>query len=245
MSKETFYFSHDYNARNDIKIKKLISKHGYLGYGIFWAIIEELYNNANALPTDYDCIAFDMRSDKNVIESIVTEFELFEVSDKTFKSLSVERRLTARNEKSENARLSALARWGKKGSDANALPPNSDPNAIKERKVKERKVKKIKGEFIPPTLDEVKAYFIEKGYKVEAAVKAWNYYEAGDWKDGKGSKVANWKQKMNGVWFKDENKADPQLFAQTIFTDRNNKPEGEWTWFADEGCWKPKGKLVL
>ena len=39
--KNTFYFSHDYNARNDIKIKKLIAKHGYLGYGIFWAIIED------------------------------------------------------------------------------------------------------------------------------------------------------------------------------------------------------------
>ena len=44
MAKETFYFSHDYNARNDIKIKKLILKHGFCGYGIFWAIIEDLYN---------------------------------------------------------------------------------------------------------------------------------------------------------------------------------------------------------
>ena len=52
MNKETFYFSHDYNSRNDVKIKKLLSKHGLLGYGIFWAIIEELYNNTNVLPLD-------------------------------------------------------------------------------------------------------------------------------------------------------------------------------------------------
>ena len=59
MSKDTFYFSHDYNVRNDIKIKKLINKHGFLGYGLFWAIIEDLYNNTNVLPMDYECIAFD------------------------------------------------------------------------------------------------------------------------------------------------------------------------------------------
>ena len=61
MSKETFYFSHDYNARNDIKIKRLIVAHGYEGYGIFWALIEDLYQNANALPLDFDCIAYDLR----------------------------------------------------------------------------------------------------------------------------------------------------------------------------------------
>ena len=52
MSKQSFYFSHDYNTRADIKIKKLIVKHGYEGYGIFWALIEALYQNENALPLD-------------------------------------------------------------------------------------------------------------------------------------------------------------------------------------------------
>ena len=32
MSKEPFYFLHNYNARNDIKIKRLIVKYGYEGY---------------------------------------------------------------------------------------------------------------------------------------------------------------------------------------------------------------------
>lgn len=64
----------------------------------------------------------------------------------------------------------------------------------------------------PPTLQEVKDYFVEKGYTEQSAEKAWNYYNAslGDngrvWKDGKGQTVKNWKQKMQAVWFKDENK---------------------------------------
>ena len=138
MSKETFYFSHDYNARNDIKIKRLIVKHGYEGYGIFWALIEDLYQNANAMPLDYDCIAYDFRVDSYMIESIINDFDLFEVNDDTFGSLSVQRRLNKRNEKSRKARESAMKRWGR---DAKALNKKCEGNAIKESKVKESKVK--------------------------------------------------------------------------------------------------------
>jgi hypothetical protein len=60
--------------------------------------------------------------------------------------------------------------------------------------------------FTPPTIDDVKQYFNEKGYTEESAIRAFNYYEAGDWSDGRGNKVKSWKQKMVGVWFKPENK---------------------------------------
>lgn len=70
--------------------------------------------------------------------------------------------------------------------------------------IKERKEKKII--FIAPTLNEVENYFIENGYTKEAAIKAFNYYAENDWKDSKNNKVKNWKQKMQGVWFKEENK---------------------------------------
>jgi hypothetical protein len=141
MNKDTFYFSHDYNTRNDSKIKKLLFKHGYQGYGIFWAIIEDLYNNANALPTDYDSIAYDLRTDKNIVESVIKDFDLFVFNDGFFGSISVQKRLDERDSKSEKARESARYRWSKKIDDANALPMQSDSNAIKERKVKEKKVK--------------------------------------------------------------------------------------------------------
>jgi hypothetical protein len=132
--KDTFYFTHDYNARCDDKIKMLIRKHGMIGYGIFWAIIEDLYNNANALRTDYEGIAYELRTDEITIKSIITEFELFTIDNGLFGSLSVQRRLEERNEKSLKAKKSAFKRWNK---DANALPTQSDSNAIKERKGKE------------------------------------------------------------------------------------------------------------
>ena len=144
MSKDTFYFSHDYNTRNDQKIKKLISKHGYFGYCLFWAIVEDLYNNANALQLDYDIIAYDLRTTNELVKSIINDFELFVINDGIFGSMSVQKRLDERDAKSKKASESARYRWDKNKSDANALPTQSDSNAIKEKKVKEIKGKEIK-----------------------------------------------------------------------------------------------------
>ena len=76
---------------------------------------------------------------------------------------------------------------------------NEDINKDENNKGKPKKEK-----FAPPSLDEVDKFFKEHGYT--NADKAWNYYNDGDWKDSKGNQVANWKQKMRMVWFKDENK---------------------------------------
>lgn len=213
MSKDTFYFSHDYNTRSDSKIKKLMSIHGWLGYGIFWAIIEDLYQNANALPLHYDSIAYDMRTTPDIIKSIVLDFELFVINGDFFSSKSVQERLDKRNSKSIKAKESAEKRWNKYERNANALPTQSDSNAIKESKVKENKVKenkvkesKIKKkEFIIPAISEVATFFEENGYTIQAAEKAFNYYADGNWTDRDGKQVVNWKQKMRANWFKPEN----------------------------------------
>jgi hypothetical protein len=63
-----------------------------------------------------------------------------------------------------------------------------------------------------PFLEEVISYFNENNYTTESATKAFNYYHP-EWKDSQGKRVLNWKQKMRGVWFKDENliKGDEDL----------------------------------
>jgi hypothetical protein len=146
MAKETFYFSHDYNARSDEKIKRLIRKHGLLGYGVFWSIIEDLYNNANALLLDYEGISFELRVDENIVKSILNDFDLFVFDGNYFGSLSVQKRIDERNERSKRASETANKRWNKMKthceSDANALQEICEGNAIKERKGKE--INKIK-----------------------------------------------------------------------------------------------------
>lgn len=47
MAKDSFWFKHDYNARNDEKILELLSEHGAEAYGIYWMIVETMAENDN------------------------------------------------------------------------------------------------------------------------------------------------------------------------------------------------------
>lgn len=110
--KDTFYFSHDYNTRNDIKIKKLIQKHGMCGYGLFWSIVEDLYQNDNRIPLEYDTLSFEYRVNEEMVKSILHDFNLFVFDNNYFGSMSIEKRIDERDKRSNKARESAKARWG-------------------------------------------------------------------------------------------------------------------------------------
>lgn len=211
MSKDTFYFSHDYNARNDVKIKKLMLKHGMLGYGIFWAIIEDLYNNTNVLQLNYECIAYDLRVNENIVKSIINDFGLFEICEDEFGSKSVERRLDERNAKSVKARESVLKRWSK---NTNVLPTNYDSNTIKESKgneikennIEERKLKfahtlePFKSKYGRDLLNQFYKYWtqpnksntkfkqeLEKTWELSYRLETWSSREKGSFKSEKES----------------------------------------------------------
>jgi hypothetical protein len=89
---------------------------------------------------DYEGIAYDLRSDSDLVASVVNDFDLFIFNGDYFGSNSVQERLEQRNDKSAKARKSASYRW----ENANALQTQSDSNAKKERKGKEIKGKEIK-----------------------------------------------------------------------------------------------------
>lgn len=68
----------------------------------------------------------------------------------------------------------------------------------------DRKTRKASAITIP-SLDDVVSYFKDKGYKEDAAKKAWAYYDAAGWRDSRGKPVKSWKQKMIAVWMQPEN----------------------------------------
>jgi len=80
--------------------------------------------------------------------------------------------------------------------DISETEANKNKNKNKNENKKENENKKKN--FEPPTLEEVKAWFIENGSTAEAGAKAWQYYTDGNWCDSKGSPVKNWRQKMRG-----------------------------------------------
>jgi len=153
MIKKTFYFGHDYNARSDEKIIKLISKEGWEGYGIYWAIIEKLYEAGGYLDEDYECIAFDLRTNCDRIATVIKNYNLFEVANKKISSKSVLARLRHTFGISEKNRQNAKIGWDKrKKGVATALRPHTSRNAIKEMKGNEIKENK---NTLSPAGDEV------------------------------------------------------------------------------------------
>jgi len=152
MAKNTsYYFSHDYNSRSDQKIKALLVKHGMAGYGIFWAIIEELYNNSNELRTYYDSIAYDLRVDVDLVKSVINDFDLFVFEGDYFGSKSVESRLIERQDKSKKASQSVTKRWEMVRMNNERITNVSKSDTIKERKGKEiKESKEIKEQLFLP-----------------------------------------------------------------------------------------------
>lgn len=66
-----------------------------------------------------------------------------------------------------------------------------DKDKEKEKNVIGQKRKR----FVPPTLDEVRAYCQERKNNVDPK-KFYDYFTASDWHDSKGKKVQSWKQKV-------------------------------------------------
>ncbi len=135
--KDTFYFSHDQNARGDIKCVRLIREMKWEGYGIYWALIEMLYESKGKIEADFDLIAYDLRANPETVKKIVTGFDLFYRKGKIIGSHSVDRRLEDRQARVESARASANARWG----NPDAMRSHSGGNARNEVKKESKETK--------------------------------------------------------------------------------------------------------
>lgn len=212
MAKKTFFFPHDANARNDEKILAIRMKHGMEGYGIYFAIIEKLLESTDyTLLKDYNMVAFELRASAEKVKSVIEDFGLFEFTEcgKLFYSKSLIDRMKSLEEKrearSKAGKKGAESRWGNKDKMANAI--TNDSNAItmpsvkiaEKSKVKESKVKKKKDivktiskkNFVPPTLEEVRQYCLERGNGINPE-QFIDHYQANGWMRGK-NKIKDWR----------------------------------------------------
>ena len=201
--KTKFYFQHDEVASLDEKIIDLRADLGWEGYGLFWALIEWLHREGGHLEYKPKRMAVYLNTTPEVIEALCRDFDLFDITDDMISSKRLCRQLEYREALSKKRRTA-----GKKGAEARKSSAHAeqllpDTPALATGKKRERKEKK---KFTPPLESEVIDYFLENGFRADVAKRAFQYYEANDWKDGTGKQVRAWKQKMVGVWFKDEHR---------------------------------------
>ena len=82
------------------------------------------------------------------------------------------------------------------GNDDNVPPiPDSKPDGKPNRKPNKKREKRTAKPFVPPTLEEVKAYCEKRGNKVDAQF-FFDFFDASGWIDSKGNPVHSWKQKV-------------------------------------------------
>lgn len=111
-TKDSYYFSHDSDARNDIKMIKLRRELGLEGYGIFWCLIEMLRASPNYRISlaAVDDIGFELKTTSDKVEQVINSYDLFNIEKGCFFS---ERLCNAMGV--YNQRKQSLSEAGKKG----------------------------------------------------------------------------------------------------------------------------------
>ncbi len=90
---------------------------------------------------------------------------------------------------------------------------------IKECNNKIININKTK-KFVPPTLEEIKNYCLERSNDVDPQ-RFYDYYNAGGWIDSKGKPIKNWKQKIIAVWEKKSESNKPAENKKIVSKQEN------------------------
>ncbi len=175
-----------------------------------------------------DKISFNsMVGNHEIVKSKFVETEL------GFYNIRLMEVMELRNKKSNNISDAVKNIWEKR---KNAIPLKSDAIPLESQKNPKRIPKKNDAiDMGTVNVNEIIDYFILNGYKEEIAIKAYNYYKEANWHDASGKKVLNWKQKMQSVWFKPENKIVDKKDLPKEETEREfrlrtfNERNGLWT----------------
>jgi hypothetical protein len=213
--KEAYYFSHDANARQDEKILMLRAEHGWEGYGIYWALVEMMFessdtalnhNKIKGIAVSYN---IDITLLQSVINTCLTE-ELFTGDDDKFWSESLKRRKSkyhdTKSKKSEAGKKGMAKRWGEAKNDNTVITENNKGKESKGNESKEINIKDIApngSRFKKPSLEEVMAYCEERKNGVEAE-RWFDHYTSNGWMVGKSpmkdwkSAVRTWERNSNG-----------------------------------------------
>ena len=155
--KDAYYFSHDSNARFDLKMLKLRARFGLEGYGFYFCLLEIMRDSSDYSIdiNDLDVLAFqlgiEIEKAKNILQ-LCYEINLLILEDKKIVSKSFLKRMEAMNELRVK-RKQAGKKGGLKNSpnkqneskpEANLKQNESKIEALKEKKIKEKKEKEIK-----------------------------------------------------------------------------------------------------
>ena len=115
----SLYLPHDLKAFEDDKIVNMFGDLDYYGYGLYWRVLEMLYNSDDHTKlTNYKALARVLNCKADILEQLICNYGLFVISDDGSKFWSdrvlqqCDRLDKGKNDAAENGRKGAQKRWG-------------------------------------------------------------------------------------------------------------------------------------
>ena len=175
--KETCYFSHDANAKDDFKVMLLIEELGLEGYGIFWVLIETLREQQNyKYPLKLlSVLARKYNTTLAKLEVVVRNYHLFIIEDDCFfYSSSLNRRMQKMEEAIEQRVIAGKISAAKRKqnqieqlkqleinlsvNDSSERPLNECSTSVQQIKEKKNKEKEIKSSIFSSDENEAEKF---------------------------------------------------------------------------------------
>ena len=133
-------FDHDAGARRDQKIISAMVRHGPVAYAAFFMTIEKLAESDGWLYCDYDGMAYEFHIEKEIVKSVIEDFDLFVFEETTngkiFKSLRLNKWIenidVSLKKRSEAGKKGMASRWKAKSMNSDNGVITNDNNVITE-----------------------------------------------------------------------------------------------------------------
>lgn len=215
------WFKHDTAAIQDAKLKKLIIRHGAIGYAIYFHCLELIAGDVSEtnitfeLEHDSEIIAENLhiRGDANksgiaiveeVMETIIG-LGLLQESQSHIFCFKLLKRMDL--SMTSNPQFREMIKRAKENHDSvmighDSVMINHDSVMLEEQEEKRREeiaredtlptVATPSKQFKKPTLEEVQAFFDESRFTKDPE-NFFNYWESVDWTKGNGRKIKDWK----------------------------------------------------
>ena len=157
-TKDTYWFRHDSNAKDDYKCMILIEQLGCEGYGIFWILVETLREQKDYRYPFYllGALARKYNTTQAKVETVVKEYGLFEIDiDSFFFSHSFNRRMENLDKIKEQRRIAGL----KSGANRKI---KAIEHKLNKSSTKDERVDNIKKEKIIKEINKLKDFLSHK-----------------------------------------------------------------------------------
>lgn len=156
------YINHKISNRSEYVFRKLIEREGAAAYGVYWYILEELYESGGKmLFEEIEPISKVLCVRKDFVASVIKSFSLFQYDSESFWSDEVIEQIEKRQKIKDKRKEAANKRWV---SEKNIIVPEkekeveSSPIVKPTRVNKEQEMKSREREFYNVLVPFVKTY---------------------------------------------------------------------------------------